>query len=190
VCRREFRATPEYFYPAVFLPRLYRDDRPLFWTCVLFAAASLAVVAFRHPSTPFGVWAMYSVPKPAGPQAHTFYTLVVDGDERPFSPAFADPRTYFFTSSVANWDAVRSGKAPGPVFATLRALGRRANIPADHFLDRVTPADVAAYGPWLRRAVESRTGKKGQPLEVRRLTLHYPSLGHVQAWRTEVVLVP
>ena len=179
-----------YFYRAVFLPHLYRHNRPLFWTSVLFAAASIGVVLFRHPSTPFGVWAMYSVPKHAEPQVHTFYTLVVNGNERIFSPAFADPRTYFFTSSVANWDAVRNGKAPGPLFATLRAVTRRAGIPADEFLNRVTPTSVAAYGPWLRRAVEARTGKKGQRLEVRRHMLHYPVPGRVQLLRSDVVLMP
>jgi len=176
----------------MFLPRLYRHNRPLFWTCCFFIAASLAVIPFRHPVMPFGTWAMYSVPQPAEGQSHTFFVLEVDGNARFLSPAFSHPHRYFFNYSAPRWYAAATGTEERPRFATLRTLCRQMGLRSDAFFHRAVPdsAAVAAYGPWLRRAVERRTGRRGQRIELVRVGLEYATPGVPVLRSCGVVLKP
>ena len=176
------------FPTLVFLPRIYRQNRPLFWTCVLFIAGSLFTLSFRHVSTPFYVWAMYSTPMP-DVEEHGFYVLSVNGDEHYFTPSHSDYRTYFYITSLPLYSALREGRVQPPRFATLSRIARRVGIHPDDFLRRLTPDSsvASAYPHWLRRYVAARLDAPLQRLGVRRISLRYIGAAQVEKVREEVV---
>jgi hypothetical protein len=168
----------------MFLPHLYRHNRPLFWTALLFIGGSLFAIGFRHQSTPFYLWAMYSTPMPAATE-YEYYVLAVNGDEHYFTPSCSDYRTYFYINSLPAYTALREGRIQPPKFATLSWLGMK------DFLRHLTPDSsvAAAYPAWLRRYVSARVDAPLQRLEVRRIFLRYTSSTEVERVREEVVAV-
>lgn len=174
----------------MFLPHLYRCNRPLFWTCVLFIAGSFFSIAFLHQSTPFYLWAMYSTPVPAATE-HEFYVLEVNGDARYFTPSCADYRTYFYINSLPAYTSVLEEKLTPPRFATFSRMATRVGLRPDDFLRRVTPDSGAAkaYPAWLHRYVAARMNTSLQRLEVRRIFLRYTSPARVEKVREEAMAV-
>lgn len=173
----------------MFLPHLYRRNRLLFWTCVLFIVGSLFSIAFRHQSTPFYLWAMYSTPMPAATE-HEFYVLHVNSDAHYFTPSCSDYRTYFYINSLPAYTAVMESRFSAPRFTTVSRMATRVGVRADNFLRRVTPdsAAAAAYPGWLRGYVVARVKTPLQRLEVRRVFLRYTGAARVEKVREEVVV--
>lgn len=172
----------------MFLPHLYRHNRPLFWTCALFIAGSLFSIAFRHQSTPFYLWAMYSTPMPTATE-HEFYVLSVNGDARHFTPSCSDYRTYFYINSLPMYTAVVEGRLTPLRFATFSGMAKRAGLRPNDFLRRVTPDSAAAKAvpTWLRRYVAARMNTPLRRLEVWRIFLRYTAASRVEKVREEVV---
>ena len=170
----------------MFLPHLFRHNRPLFWTCVLFIAGSLFSVAFRHQSTPFYLWAMYSTPMPAATE-HEFYILNVNGDTQHFTPSCSDYRTYFYINSLPVYSAVAESRLTPPRFATFSRIATHMGLRPDDFLRRVTPDSAAAkvFPAWLRRYVAARINEPLRQFEVRRIFLRYTSAARVEKVREE-----
>ena len=172
----------------MFLSRLFRQNRPLFWTCVLFIAGSVGCALFGHVTTPFYVWAMYSTPMPEV-EEYEFYEISIDGAANRLTPSFSDYRTYFYNTSLPLYTAVRNGDVQSPSFTTLSRIGRAAGLRPDSFLHRVVPgpAEVAAYPAWLLRYVRGRTGGRIRSLQARRIFLRYTGPAQVEKVREEEV---
>lgn len=174
----------------MFLPHLYRNNRPLFWTALLFIAGSFFAIGFRHQSTPFYLWAMYSTPMPAATE-YDYYILTVNGNSRYFTPSGSDYRTYFYINSLPAHTALREGRIEPPRFTTLSRVTQSIGMDASDFLRRLTPdsSAVQAFPGWLKRYVAACMAVPLQRLEVRRVFLQYTSPSQVKRLREEVVAV-
>lgn len=171
----------------MYLSRIHRTNKPLFWTSLFFIVGTIATTLFRHASTPLYLWAMYSTPMPA-PAQYDFYVVKVNGNAHHFTPSTSDYRTYFYINSLPAYFAFKDG-VEGPQFATITRLASHHGFAVRPFLQRITPGpeDCRKYPSWLARYINARMGGRLQKLEVLRVYVRYVDHSRIEKTAEEVV---
>ncbi len=158
----------------LFLFKVYRYNKILFWFFALFAGLSVIGNLMGNEATPFYVWGMYSE-KEAEPSDYEIFRITVNNKPVDYSTGFLPANRFFLQSPLIYYSLMKNGVDPTSTFLEnkLKEKYRLIKPWASEVFN--SEKEVAEFPAWYKKYLAQSTGQNVQSFKVEVLKATFSS---------------
>lgn len=161
-----------------FLKEVRQKNKLLFTAIIIYLGINFATSIWGWQTTPFYIWAMYSIPLQSQQQYH-IAAVYCDGN------LYADPHTYndykhmMTVYSLRHYVELKDSSHHIQDYRSFKKLFALAGCDFNRLIYRINSNQEAInrYPAWLKSYLSKQSGKPIHSLEIYDLTLQYGAYG-------------
>ena len=149
----------------LFLYKVYRHSKKLFYLFMVFAIFTLIGNAAGFEITPFYVWGMYSE-REIKPASYQIYKVTINDKRLDYSTGYFAANRFFLLSPLSYYESLK--ESGDPMFTSLKErLGKKYNFLEPYiFSFENSSQSINEFPVWYKKYLEQTTGEKIQNLKV------------------------
>jgi hypothetical protein len=156
----------------VFLKKVYRYNKKLFFFFVLFSGFTLFANFSGEEFTPFFVWGMYSE-KEAPQQEYSIFKISVNEHPLDYTTGYLPANRFFLLSPLTYYASAKNNVDPTQIFLEKKLKNSFSAI--ELFAKKVlnNEEDFKRFPVWYQRYLQQTTGENISNYKVEILKVHY-----------------